>query len=167
MITLGSGQNSVQLYSKELQSFQRDCLYLEQDKFKVSYVTPNNEAKLYYEKKNIAETLDLFWKILTKFFAAYACEEKRMTIFLTEDCHSLKKIVVNCSCDLKNVFGGHPSDYNFEDLARCDNKTGDIWYFCSLDGKSTQENFRLKEKELLAKFNNYNFWSYQFLKIKG
>ncbi len=166
MITIGSGTSSIQIYSPKLQSFQKDCLLLEQIeqndlfRFRISYIPEDNGAKIHHDAESITEAMEVFWKILIRNFAAISCQTENKILFLAQEGRSIKKIV-NCSWDLKKIFGGSPCGYSFDELIEQQDNLRHLCSFCSLDGQPTQEKFQL-EKDLLARFKDQSFWSYRF-----
>jgi hypothetical protein len=142
-----------------MQSFQKDCLLLEQIEqiglFRISFVPEDNGAKILYDTACIAEAIEIFWKILIKNFAAILCQTENKILFLAEESSVFRKIV-NCSCDLKNVFGGNPSWYSFDELIKQEDNLDHLWSLYSLDGQPTTEKFQLK-KELLATYKDQSF----------
>lgn len=169
MITLGSGaEKSIRLYSGDLQSFQKDCffLYRENNLLKFRYTSPDNAMKSVYGDTEIIDVMDCLWKLLIRNFAAMACETRKKVIFLCEK--DGLKTIVNCSHDLRMKFQGKPLGCNYDDLLKKDNRLSHLWWVRTLDGQPTQESFWLKNRELLASFDQYDFWAYQFSKsVKG
>lgn len=168
MITLGGSgaEKSIHLHSKDLQSFQKDCffLYRENNVLKFRYTSPDNTMKSVYGDTEIIDTMDCLWKLLTRNFAAIACETgKKLILFYEKDG---ARIIANCSHDLRVKFQGKPFGCDFDELLKEDNRLSQLWRVRTLDGQPTEESFWLKRTELLATFNHCDFWAYQFSSSK-
>lgn len=163
MVRLDSGAHSIHLYSSDLHRFKQECFlfFQEEGHNKVMYTSPDRGVKIVFNDTDSLNTTEWFWQVLLKNFAAFNSEAGKRLIFVEEDD---SRIVVNCSDDFKAKFRGKPCGCAFDELLHLDKKINQLWWVNTLDGEPTHENFWLKRKELLASFNNRNFWLYKFSK---